>query len=150
MNPTTKNAKNLTCEEDRLKVLALRRQGLPYQKISEMFDRPGNWSWKIVKKEMLRLAAKMEVETKILRQLDLQRLDELQSALWLKASNGEIRAVEAVLKIIERRARIAGYELLGMASEEADKERVMFVIHEEGNESEWARKSRAEQERKAG
>jgi hypothetical protein len=42
--------------------------------------------------------------------LEEQRLDELQGGIWDKALNGDARAVEVALKVLERRARMLGLD----------------------------------------
>lgn len=44
--------------------------------------------------------------------LDLKRLDELLGSVWAAASRGHIQSVEAVLKVIDRRAKMLGYDAL--------------------------------------
>ena len=43
-----------------------------------------------------------------LRALELHRLDQLQRALWDDAMEGDVRAAEAILKIVDRRIRLLG------------------------------------------
>ena len=43
-----------------------------------------------------------------LREIEVARLDVLQAALWPRVEKGEIRAVNAVLRIIDRRCRLLG------------------------------------------
>jgi len=43
-----------------------------------------------------------------LRQLEAERLDALTAALWSKAIDGDERAVDRVLAVMERRARLLG------------------------------------------
>jgi hypothetical protein len=45
-----------------------------------------------------------------MRALELARLDALQAALWLNATAGHLGAVDRVLKVMERRARILGLD----------------------------------------
>lgn len=44
------------------------------------------------------------------RTLELLRLDELQSGLWDRAVSGDVKAVNAVLRIIEQRSRLLGLD----------------------------------------
>ena len=44
------------------------------------------------------------------RALELQRLDALQVGLWERAEAGDIKAVNAVLRIIEQRSRLLGLD----------------------------------------
>jgi hypothetical protein len=60
-----------------------------YQRIAERLIRPGLEEY---------------------RDLELERLDRLQVAVWGKAVTGDIRALDSVLRIIDRRTRILGLE----------------------------------------
>lgn len=44
------------------------------------------------------------------RELELSRLDTLQQAIWPKAMSGDPRAIEASLKILDRRAKLLGLD----------------------------------------
>ena len=44
------------------------------------------------------------------RTLELTRLDALQVGLWDKATSGDVKAVHAVLRIIEQRSRLLGLD----------------------------------------
>jgi hypothetical protein len=43
-----------------------------------------------------------------LRHVELARLDALQAGLWPRVEKGEVRAINSVLRIIDRRCRILG------------------------------------------
>jgi hypothetical protein len=45
-----------------------------------------------------------------LRQLELQRLDEMQRAIFAQACGGDTTAIQTVLKIMDRRARLEGLD----------------------------------------
>lgn len=42
--------------------------------------------------------------------MELDRLDSLQAAVWTDAMNGDAKAVDAALKVIDRRARLMGLD----------------------------------------
>jgi hypothetical protein len=44
------------------------------------------------------------------RQVEIDRLDRLQRAAWPKALQGEVPAINSVLKIMERRSRLLGLD----------------------------------------
>ncbi len=44
------------------------------------------------------------------REVELARLDALQSACWDAALAGDLRAVEAVLRVMQQRARLLGLD----------------------------------------
>lgn len=45
-----------------------------------------------------------------LREMELMRLDSLQAAAWPKAMQGDVRAIESCLKILDRRAKYLGLD----------------------------------------
>ena len=51
------------------------------------------------------------------RALELARLDALQVALWDDALSGDVKAVNAVLRIIEQRSRLLGLDKPGSAAD---------------------------------
>lgn len=46
----------------------------------------------------------------IMREIEAARLDRLQAAFWLPATQGDAKAAEVVLKILARRAKFAGLD----------------------------------------
>ncbi len=44
------------------------------------------------------------------REMELQRLDALQRALWDKAMGGDVKAVNAIARLIEQRTRLLGLD----------------------------------------
>jgi hypothetical protein len=46
-----------------------------------------------------------------LRHIELGRLDALQAALWPRVEKGEVRAINSVVRIIDRRCRSSGSTL---------------------------------------
>jgi hypothetical protein len=45
-----------------------------------------------------------------LRVLELARLDEMQATLWQKVRDGNLKAVDRVMRIMERRSRLMGLD----------------------------------------
>ena len=45
-----------------------------------------------------------------LRDIEIERLDRMQAGVWGKAINGEVRAIDAVLRIIEKRSKLLGLD----------------------------------------
>ena len=110
MNPSTQNVAPLSSFEKALAVLEYRRAGHTYAAIAHLVGLSKARVGQIVKREMLKLDKAMAQEAKILRQLDLQRLDEMWVKIYEKAKEGDTQAIHAAMKIIERRAKICGYE----------------------------------------
>jgi len=55
--------------------------------------------------ELVDIGAKRSILT-----MELERLDKLQRAVWANAMSGDVRSVEAVLKVIDKRAKLLGLE----------------------------------------
>jgi hypothetical protein len=67
-----------------------------------------------------------------LRDLELARLDALQALLWPKAENGDVRAINAVVRIVDKRCRLLGL----YASGTPEKPFQTLVIGDPGNAGE--------------
>jgi hypothetical protein len=93
--------------ERRRRAVELRLAGATYQVIA---DRLG-WSGPSgAHQEVARALRAGECAADQLRELELARLDVLQAAVWPKAVTGGLKAVDAVLAIMKRRARLLGLD----------------------------------------
>jgi len=104
-------------------VLQLRKAGVTYPNIAraaiEKFgvDRlPRGWderyAYKDVKRELDKIRVEISESASNVLALELQRLDALLKALWAEAArkNPDHSAVDRVLKIMERRAKLLGLD----------------------------------------
>lgn len=99
-------------------VLEYRSLGLTYQEIYDaMVARFGNnlptsydprYAWRDFQDEMERLKKETMETAQSLRILELNRLDQLQSAIMPDALSGNLKAVDRVLKIMAHRANLVG------------------------------------------
>jgi len=100
--------KRIADEQRREKALQLRLGGATFQQIAEQCDYIDKAAaYRAVLTGLQRIGAD---EARELRDLDLARLDRLLMAVWSQAMHGELAAVDRVLAIIQRRARMLGYE----------------------------------------
>jgi predicted transcriptional regulator len=110
-------------------VLELRRSGMRFNRIAEELGvTPGRVS-QLFKSGMGRHT---EIPAAEIKRLEGDRLDDLQYGLWARAQNGDVRAVEQVLNIMERRAKLLGLDhsdkiAEGMLRIEQDKVRLLAV-----------------------
>lgn len=90
-------------------VLELRRAGLSFERIADEVGIPGGRSdaHKIYRRAMSRTLQEPAAE---IRQLEADRLDRLQVAVWTKALSGNLNAVDRVLRLMDRRARLLGLD----------------------------------------
>lgn len=95
----------------RAQAIALRLAGMDFDTIAERlrYANRGAASKDIHRAlEANRIEERQQVET--LREVEGQRLDRLQAAVWAKAIKGDLKAVETVLKVIAHRTRLYGLD----------------------------------------
>lgn len=91
------------------KAIELRKAGATYDKIAEALgyeNRSG--AYKIVVGALRDL---VQEPAKELRTLEAERLDAMTLALWTRAQKGDLPAIDRLLRIMERRARLLGLDL---------------------------------------
>lgn len=94
--------------EKEKKVLELRLMGVTFDVIAQQvgYASPGS-AHNAYKRALLRTLREPAEE---LRELEVARLDRLLSGIWTKALRGEVSAVQAALKIMERRSKLLGLD----------------------------------------
>jgi hypothetical protein len=94
--------------ERRRRALDLRKAGATYDAIAREMGLSGSGAaFKIVKNA---LKATYREPAEDVRKLELERLDRLTLALWKRAQNGESEAIDRVLKLMDRRAKLLGLD----------------------------------------
>lgn len=96
----------------KLRAIELKTQGLTYQQVADEMGYANKGSVHAIIKGAQAAQVADAVETH--RQLELERLDRLQAALWPKAMKGQIDAASAILRIIEARVRLLGLHAAGV------------------------------------
>lgn len=96
--------------ERTLRALELRKQGCTYVAIATELGVSPQAVHKRVTKVLEVMREEMNEEAKSLRQLEAERLDALQTACWHMAMQGNLYAIDRVLRIMDRRARLFGLE----------------------------------------
>lgn len=89
----------------RTEALTLRLAGLTYAQIGERLDITEASARDLIQRSLA--GAEMRAVT-ALRDMENARLDRLQVAVWSKAIQGDIQAVDAVLRISQQRAKLNG------------------------------------------
>lgn len=99
-------ARRLTAAEKRRDALELRIAGRTYREIAdEVGYRSTASAHEAVKKELAAIPRDAAIE---LRNLELQRLDEAQVAIFKAVRAGNFKAVDRLAKIIDLRAKLTG------------------------------------------
>jgi hypothetical protein len=88
-----------------VQALGLRASGASYKQIGQVLGVSEPTAWRLVQQESANLISESAQEV---LELELQRLDRLQLGLWAKAINGDVYAVDRVLRIMEQRAKLLG------------------------------------------
>lgn len=94
----------------RLEALELRKAGHPYRQIGEWLTPPCSavHAFRLVAEACREQADQIKELIEDVRAIELDRLDEMMVEPLKAAKQGDTRAIEAVLKIMERRAQIMG------------------------------------------
>lgn len=100
--------RRIEAAEKRTRALQLRKAGATFDQIAQQVGFEGRGqACRAVQQELADLPKEDAAE---LRDLELARLDSLLTAMWPKAIGGNGWAVDRVLRIMERRARLAGLD----------------------------------------
>jgi hypothetical protein len=91
----------------------MRLAGVPYKTIA---DKLGYGSQAAASKDVtraLQMASRAQQESsEQLLQIEIDRLDRMMAALWTSACGGDVKAVEAVERLIARRSSLLGLDLI--------------------------------------
>lgn len=107
-------------------VLALRVRGVAFRDIEKRLNI--THSYRIYKRALDRSPSEQLRRDALI--LEGERLDQLQDNLWDRALIGDARAVEVVLKVLERRAKVFGLDfadLLGARHAEVEEAKVKLM-----------------------
>ena len=96
--------------EKRKRALELRMQGLTYREIGAAMGCSTNQACAMVSKIIKDRAAEIDDLVRQQSDLSLMRLDSMVKALWPKASAGDTDAVQALIRVEERRSKLLGLD----------------------------------------
>ena len=101
------NSRAIEQAERRRQALALRLTGATFDQIGQQLGCDKSTAYRLISKEIREIPRE---EADELRTIECSRLDKLQHAVWQAAIQGDVNAVDRVLKISERRARLLGLD----------------------------------------
>jgi hypothetical protein len=108
---TASKAQQALTAQRRAKALALRVAGATLDQIATALEYADRASVsKDIARALQRAQDEVEVQRAELLEVELTRLDNLQRALWSEALAGNVKAVMAVLAVIDRRCKLLGLE----------------------------------------
>lgn len=96
--------------ENQAKALELRRMGLGFEEIGAKLSISTPTAFRYVSRGLAAARAQVAASADELRAEEISRLDGMLAALWPRARRGEAQAIDRVLKIMERRARMLGLD----------------------------------------
>jgi orotate phosphoribosyltransferase-like protein len=103
-------AEDALIQQRRLEALDLRKAGFTYRAIATQLKVTHETARSDVMTALKQLSDRQDTETAEYRNLELERLDRMMLAVWSDAIKGHLGAVDRVLKISERRARLMGLD----------------------------------------
>ncbi|TQF04770.1 hypothetical protein E6W39_24255 [Kitasatospora acidiphila] len=97
--------------ERRRAAVELRIQGKSWQEIADLlgYDSKGT-ACNDVRRALQKAVQALAVPMEEYRQLELDRLDKMQDALWPKVLEGDTKAVDTTLRLMDRRAKLLGLD----------------------------------------
>ncbi len=105
------SVRRIRTTEKTLKALELRKRGLNYTQIGEKLGCNRSTACRYVLSELENLADKCREEAVHVRDLELQRLDELYLIAYRAISDGnDLAGIDRCLRIMERRAKLLGID----------------------------------------
>ena len=129
----TKAVNKEQLEKRRLAELEMRLAGVQYRQIAEHFGVDVHTAWDDIQWAMQPTRNTLDEVGEKARRLDLWRLDRLLRALWpravgARATSPDDFAVDRVLKILDRRARLLGLDAPSQHEMVGDTEIVLQVV----------------------
>lgn len=143
-----RRAAEIEMEERRARVIALRRTGAPFRAIAEQLGVGVATVYDDYRKALDKLVPVEDLEAA--RQMELDRLDRLQMAHWAAATDSNhpdtYAAVNAVLKVMDRRAKLLGLDqpvdrtasdLSGISDLETIDQKIAELVDEMNRRDQW-------------
>jgi hypothetical protein len=112
------SVRRIRTTEKTLKALELRKRGLNYTQIGKKLGCNRSTACRYVLSELENLADKCREEAVHVRDLELQRLDDLYLVAYRAIIDGyDLAGIDRCLRIMERRAKLLGLDKTGEAGD---------------------------------
>lgn len=105
-----RHASRLIAAERRRKALALRRAGATYDQIAEALEVSVARARSYVDEAIEAINKEIGESAAEVRTIEAERLDEMMRILWPKVREGNLKAMDRVMRIMERRSRLLGLD----------------------------------------
>lgn len=90
--------------------LQMRGEGYTFIEIAKRFEQSDVTVQRWIQQELVRLDSAINFDTHLLRNQELLRLDRMATTLWSRIDNGDVKAISAMLSIMDRRAKLTGID----------------------------------------
>jgi hypothetical protein len=112
MSESRSSPRRFKTAERRTLAVQLRVEGKTFRQIGAAMGFSEQRAHFIVTEELQRLNRERSEAASELQQLESQRLDALHAAVWEKAQAGDLDAINAVVKLMNRRAKLLGIDAM--------------------------------------
>lgn len=103
-----KNAPSPAILEKELQIIELRRAGVTWEQIArEVGFKNASGAYKMYQRAAERM---VRPDLEEYRDMQLDRLERMHKAVWLRAKDGDLRAIEMALRIGDREAKLLGLD----------------------------------------
>ena len=111
MDANAPNSKRRSKTAERSKqAVNLRIAGATFEQIGERLGVSAQAAYGLVSRALIKIRAQTAESAETLRQMELTRLDAMQTAIWADAMGGDEQKIDRLLKIQARRAALLGLD----------------------------------------
>jgi hypothetical protein len=104
-------AHQIPLADRRRNAVELKIGGATWQQIADRLGYDSRASaYTDVRRALQQSVAELAIPREEYRQLELDRLDEMQNALWSKVLEGDTKAIDTSLRLMDRRAKLLGLD----------------------------------------
>ena len=126
--------RDINAAEKATLALSLRKQGYCLDEIAKQCgyqDRSG--AWRAIKRELNKLPTPNAVE---LRKVEEMRLDDMLKAIYTKAENGDMWAIDRVIALSKRRSEVTGMDMRAdEAATQQNYTKRIVLTHSQGEQA---------------
>lgn len=108
--PTKTSRVRMMSREHQASALEYRRAGLSFREVAQRVGLSKSQVRRLIVDAMDETVRHIASEANLLRAEEIDRLDAMLAGIWLDARRGDHTAINSVLKIMERRARLLGLD----------------------------------------
>lgn len=128
------SARRVTALHRQQRAVELRRAGCSYREIGKAIGIGTTSAHRLVSQAVAEARNAVADDVNEMRALELSRLDALLGGLWADARRGHLGAIDRVLKIMERRAKLLGLDAparvsrAAVARDEVERDPTSYIV----------------------